>query len=68
MRGTGRCPMRLSMLTLDQWDAQRQSIGTRYALHDLSACALAMIKGELLTRLVQLALRGILGAEPLDRL
>lgn len=39
-----------------------------YALHDLSARTAATIKGEVLTRLVQLALRGIFSAEPLERL
>ena len=40
----------------------------RYALHDISARSNAEIKGAVLTRLVQLALRHIYSAEPAERL
>ena len=40
----------------------------RYALHDLSARGDAEIKGEVLTRLVQMALRWIFSDEPLTHL
>jgi predicted transposase YdaD len=40
----------------------------RYALHDISARSHAEIKGEVLTRLVQLALRHIYSAEPREAL
>ena len=40
----------------------------RYALHDLSARTDAEIKGDVLTRLVQLALRWIYSEEPLEPL
>jgi predicted transposase/invertase (TIGR01784 family) len=40
----------------------------RYALHDISARTNAEIKGEVLTRLVQLALRHIYSKEPVGRL
>ena len=39
-----------------------------YALHDISARTNAQIKGEVLTRLVQLAMRWIFSQEPLARL
>jgi predicted transposase/invertase (TIGR01784 family) len=39
-----------------------------YALHDLSARTDAEIKGEVLTRLVQLAMRWIFSREPVERL
>jgi len=39
-----------------------------YALHDISACTNAEIKGAVLTRLVQLAMRWIFSKEPLARL
>jgi len=39
-----------------------------YALHDLSARTDAEIKGEVLTRLVQLAMRWIYSDEPIERL
>ena len=39
-----------------------------YALHDISARTNAEIKGEVLTRLVQLAMRWIFSQEPLERL
>ena len=40
----------------------------RYALHDLSARTNAEIKGDVLTRLVQLAMRWIFSQEPLEHL
>ena len=40
----------------------------RYALHDISARSNAEIKGAVLTRLVQLALRHIYSAQPIARL
>jgi predicted transposase YdaD len=40
----------------------------RYALHDISARTGAEIKGAVLTRLVQLALRHVFSAEPVERL
>lgn len=39
-----------------------------YALHDLSARSNAAIKGDVLTRLVQLALRWIFSDQPIERL
>lgn len=40
----------------------------RYALHDISSRGSNAIKGDVLTRLVQLALRHIYSKEPLERL
>ena len=40
----------------------------RYALHDISARTDVQIRGEVLTRLAQLAMRHIYSAEPLERL
>ena len=40
----------------------------RYTLHDLSARTNAEIKGDVLTRLVQLAMRWIFSNEPLEHL
>ncbi|MEA3643630.1 MAG: Rpn family recombination-promoting nuclease/putative transposase [Lamprobacter sp.] len=40
----------------------------RYSLHDLSARTNAEIKGDVLTRLVQLAMRWIFSQEPLEHL
>lgn len=40
----------------------------RYALHDISPRGSSEIKGEVLTRLVQLALRSIYSDQPLERL
>ncbi len=40
----------------------------RYTLHDLSARTNAEIKGDVLTRLVQLAMRWIFSQEPLEHL
>ncbi len=40
----------------------------RYALHDISARTDAAIKGDVMTRLVQLAMRGIFSDEPIERL
>ncbi|WP_295450681.1 Rpn family recombination-promoting nuclease/putative transposase [uncultured Thiodictyon sp.] len=39
-----------------------------YALHDISARTNAEIKGDVMTRLVQLAMRGIFSDEPIERL
>jgi len=67
--GSWRAPVRFQDLTSPLPEELKPYVPQfEYALHDISARSSTAIKGEVLTRLVQLALRHIYSDQPLERI